>query len=110
MKVSVGRLVYLFAFLSVASYALVTLRGPKGVHALMEKQTQIHLMEKRNADLARQIELLRERNKRIGDNPAEQERIIREQLKLVRPHDIFFISGDPREELVKGFALKLRLG
>ncbi|HTS27123.1 MAG TPA: septum formation initiator family protein [Bryobacteraceae bacterium] len=97
MKVSVGRLVYLFAFLSVASYAYVTLRGPKGVHALMDKQAQIHLMEKRNADLARQIEQLRERNNRITDNPSEQERIIREQLKLVRPGEKVFITGPPEK-------------
>ena len=51
MKVSVVRYAYVIALITVFGYAFVTLRGPKGVNALFDKQAQIQKMEKRNADL-----------------------------------------------------------
>jgi cell division protein FtsB len=97
MKVSLARYVYLIAFVLVAGYAYVTLRGPKGVQALVDKQAQIRQMEKRNADLDKEIERKREHIKRLGDNPAEQELEIRERLKLVHPNEKVFITGPPEK-------------
>jgi cell division protein FtsB len=95
MKVSIARFAYVIAFLAVASYSVVTLRGPRGVHALFERQAQIRLMEKRNAELDRDIERKREHIKRLGNNPSEQELEIRDRLKLVRPNEKVFITGPP---------------
>lgn len=95
MKVSLARYAYAIVFVMVASYAFVTLRGPKGVQALLDKQAQIRQMEKRNADLDKQIERKREYIKRLGDNPSEQELKIRERLKLVHPNEKVFITGPP---------------
>jgi cell division protein FtsB len=97
MKVSLARYAYLIAFVLVAGYAFVTLRGPRGVHALFEKQAQIRQMEKRNADLDKEIERKREHIKRLGDNPADQELEIRERLKLVHPNEKVFITGPPKK-------------
>ncbi|MBZ5624411.1 MAG: septum formation initiator family protein [Acidobacteriia bacterium] len=97
MKASVARYAYVVAFIVVASYALVTLRGPKGVHALFAKQAQIREMEKRNADLDKEIERKREHIRRLSDNPADQELEIRERLKLVRPNEKVFITGPPKQ-------------
>ena len=97
MKGSV-HFVYAIAFLLVASYAFVTLHGPKGVQALIDKRAQIHDMEKRNADLAKDIERKREHIKRLGDNSAEQELEIRERLKLIRPNEKVFITGEPENK------------
>jgi cell division protein FtsB len=98
MKASLARFAYMVAVLLAGSYALVTLRGPKGLPALYEKRTQIHEMEKRNQTLTREIERKREHIRRLADNPAEQELEIRERLKLVRPNEKVYIIGDPGKQ------------
>ena len=95
MKAPFTRFAFVFAFLAVVSYAFVTLRGPKGIPALLEKNRQIELMEKRNTSLAQEIERKRDRIKRLTDNPAEQELEIRQRLKLVHPGEKVFIVGEP---------------
>jgi cell division protein FtsB len=91
MKAPLVRLTYAIAFFLVVGYAVVTLRGPRGVTAWLDKQHQIHELEKRNAGLAQEIERKREHIKRLNDTPAEQELEIRERLKLVHPKDKVFI-------------------
>lgn len=98
MKAPFTRFVFVVAFLLVAGYALVTLRGPRGIPALAEKQRQIEDMEKRNAALARDIERMRERVKRLTDNPGEQELEARDKLKLLHPGEKVYITGDPAKK------------
>jgi|ERR1035437_3025486 cell division protein FtsB len=98
MKAFFARFAYLIAFLGVAAYAFVTLRGPHGIHALMDKQRQIQEMEKRNAATAQEIERMRERIKRLTDDPAQQELEIRERLKLVHPGEKVYITGEPEKK------------
>jgi cell division protein FtsB len=98
MKASLARFAYMVAILLAGSYALVTLRGPKGLPALYEKRVQIREMEKRNQILTREIERKREHIRRLSDNPAEQELEIRERLKLVRPNEKVYIIGDPGKQ------------
>lgn len=93
MKSNLTRFAYAVVFILVATYAIVTLRGPKGVHALVEKQAQIQEQERRNAELTRDLERERERIRRLKDNPAEQDLEIRERLKLVHPGEKVYITG-----------------
>lgn len=95
MKGSLSRFAYAIAILVVASYAFVTLRGPKGLHAITEKREEITRLEKRNASLAQEIERKREHIRRLAENPAEQEMEIRERLKLVKPNEKIYIIGNP---------------
>ena len=95
MKVPFLRISYLIALLLVAGYAVVTLRGPKGIPALIAKQHQIEQAEKHNAELAREIERQRDHIQRLANSPAEQELEIRERLKLVHPGEKVFITGQP---------------
>jgi cell division protein FtsB len=81
----------LVTLLLVAGYAVITLRGPHGIPAWLDKQNQIHQLERRNAGLAQEIERKREHIKRLNNNPAEQELEIRERFKLVHPNDKVFI-------------------
>ena len=97
MKTSFSRLAYAIAVLLVASYALITLRGPKGLHAIGEKRAEIRELEKRNQSLAQEIERKREHIRRLSDNPAEQELEIRERLKLVHPNEKVYIIGRPQK-------------
>jgi len=98
MKALITRSAYLLAVLMLAAYAYVTLRGPRGVHALVEKQSMIREAEKVNADLAGEIERKREHIKRLENDPAQQELEIRERLKLARPNEKIFIIGQPAKE------------
>jgi cell division protein FtsB len=98
MKVPPTRFVCVMAFLMVIGYAFFTLRGPKGIPGLLEKQRQIHEMENRNSGLTREIEWKREHIKRLTDNPAEQEMEIRQRLKLVHPGEKIYIVGEPEKK------------
>jgi len=95
MRRALGRWVFGVVFTGVALYAAVTLTGPHGVHALEEKQRLIQEMQKRNAIEAQKIERIKEHIKRLDGNPDEQEREIRERLKLVHPDEKVFITGEP---------------
>lgn len=94
MRSSVAKVCYALAVLVAASYALVTLRGPQGIPALIQKQKQIRTLEKENGDLARDIENRRERIKRLREDESAQELEIRQRLKLVRPGEKVFILQD----------------
>ncbi|HEX3743911.1 MAG TPA: septum formation initiator family protein [Bryobacteraceae bacterium] len=98
MKRAFRRSAFAVAFMGVVIYAAVTLTGPHGVHAWMEKERLIQEMQKRNASEARQIERIKEHIKRLDGNPDEQEREIRERLKLVHPDEKVFITGDPAKQ------------
>jgi len=97
MRVSLFRFLIAFAILAVGGYAFVTLRGPKGIPALIEKNRQIELMEKHNSELAQEVERMRVRVKRLNDNPSEQELEIRHRLKLVHPGERVYILGEPNK-------------
>ena len=98
MRSSVARLGYALIVLVAASYALITLRGPQGVPALIQKQKEIRQLEKQNADLAREIESRRQRIQRLREDESEQELEIRQRLKLVRPGEKVFILQEPVAE------------
>jgi cell division protein FtsB len=98
MKAHLARIAYVAAFLAVMSYAFFTLRGPRGIPALLERQRQIQDMQERNAKLDKEIERMRDHIKRLTDNPAQQELEIRERLKLVKPGEKVYITGDPAKQ------------
>jgi cell division protein FtsB len=98
MRSSVARLGYALIVLVAASYALITLRGPQGVPALIQKQKEIRQLETQNADLAREIEFRRQRIQRLREDESEQELEIRQRLKLVRPGEKVFILQEPVPE------------
>jgi len=98
MKTPLLRIAYLAALLLVSGYALMTLRGPRGIPALIAKQHQIAEGEQRNAALARDIERQREHIQRLADSPNEQELEIRGRLKLVHPDEKVFITGQPDKQ------------
>ncbi len=94
MRASLAKFAFVLVTLLVAVYAFFTLRG--GIPALFDKQRQIHELEQRNADLARQIGEKRDRIQRLRESETEQELEIRQRLKLVRPGEKVFILQDPK--------------
>jgi cell division protein FtsB len=98
MKPSLAKIGSAVAILLVVGYAFFALRGPQGVPALLEKRRQIQQLEQRNAMLAREIELKRQRIRRLRENQDEQELEIRQRLKLVRPGEKVFILQDQEKK------------
>jgi cell division protein FtsB len=98
MKAPFTRFGYALAFLAVATYAVSALTGPKGLHALAEKQKQIHVLENQNAELAKENERLREHIDRLGNDPSEQELELRDRYKLANPRDKVYVLGKPKAQ------------
>jgi cell division protein FtsB len=98
MRTRLKRWAFGIAFVGVMLYAFVTLTGPRGVKALMDKRLLIEEMQKRNAIEAQRIERIKEHIDRIEKNPAEQELEIRDRLKLVHPDEKVFITGKPDKQ------------
>ena len=95
MKAFLSRLCFAVVLLAMASYAYVTLQGPKGVRAWLEQETSIAEMEKVNTKLIRENGQKRDYITRLGSDPAVQDQVIHEQIKLVHPGDKVFITGPP---------------
>jgi cell division protein FtsB len=97
MKLPFGRVAFLGVFLAVVSFAFYTLRGPRGVPALLEINRQIDAKEASNARLAQQVERLRDRIHHLEDDPATLELEIRKRLKLMRKGEKIYIDPAPEE-------------
>jgi len=94
MKSFLTKFVGVIAVLIFAGYAFFTLQGPHGLPELIQKRRLIRDYEKKNADLARQIEEERARIARFNEGKPDQELTIRERLKLVKPDEKMFILQD----------------
>lgn len=94
MKSSLTKFAGVVALLFFAGYAFLALQGPHGVPDLIQKRRLIREYEKKNADLARQIEEERARIGRFNEGKPDQELKIRERLKLVKPDEKVFILQD----------------
>ena len=92
MKAPLTRFALLFVFLLAVSYAFVAF--PKGMHAWREKQRQIQEKEKSNTVLVQEVEKQKERIHRLDTDPEQQELEIRKRLKLARPDEKVFITGE----------------
>jgi cell division protein FtsB len=83
----------------LGAYALFTVRGPNGVHALTEKRKLIRGLQEQNASMSADNERRRDRIRRLKDSRAEQELEIRERLKMVKPGETQFILPEtPKEQ------------
>jgi len=96
------RIAVLIVFVLVGVYGYVSLRGPQGIPALMEKWREIRKLEEENANLQRENEYRQERIKKLQESPSEQELEIRKKLKLLRPGETSFILPDqPKQDETK---------
>ena len=77
-----------------AVYGLITLRGPRGLEALLEKHREVRHLEEQNAARARENQLRQHHIERLENSASEQEMEIRKQLKLLRPGETTFLLPD----------------
>ena len=93
------RAAVLILFVLVGVYGYMSLRGPQGIPALMEKWREIRKLEEENANLQRENQYRLDRIKKLQESPSEQELEIRKKLKLLRPGETSFILPDqPKAE------------
>jgi cell division protein FtsB len=98
MKAPLARIAYAVALFAVLGYAFITLRGPHGVPGLLEKQRQIRSMEQENQQLNQEIGRLQDHIRRLDNDPGEQELEIRQRLKLLKPGEKVYITGEPAKK------------
>jgi len=85
---------YLLGAVLLIGYAVIALKGPQGIQALVEKRHEIQRLTEQNTLRQHENERLKERIHRLEDNSSEQEMEIRKQLKLLRPGETTFILPD----------------
>jgi cell division protein FtsB len=95
MKLLLRNSGYLTVIVMVAVCALIAIRGPQGIPALMEKRKEISTLQEQNADLQKENERKRDRILRLQVSSAEQELEIRNRLKLLRKGETSFILPEP---------------
>ena len=82
----------LFAGLAVLGvYMLFILRGQHGIDALQKKHEEIRAIQEQNAELKREIEERKDRNRRLRENPEEQELEVRKRLNLLKKGEKHFV-------------------
>jgi len=79
-------------------YMVAALRGPYGVAALDRKRGEIRALQVQNEELKREIEERRDRNRRLKENPEEQELEIRRRLNLLRKGEKYFVVPEAPKE------------
>jgi cell division protein FtsB len=92
MKYPAIRIGYGLALMMAVMYAFFTMRGPHGISAWMEKRQQIRQLEESNATLMRENQDRRDYIERLDNSRDEQELVIRERLKLVKPNEKMFMK------------------
>ena len=80
----------------LAAYAAIMLRGPQGVSALQERRREVRSLQEENANLARDIELKKERIERLKSDAGTQELEVRKRLKMQHKDDREFILPDAK--------------
>jgi cell division protein FtsB len=75
----------------LGAYMLIALRGQHGIGALQKKQEEIRAVQEQNAELKREIEERKARNRRLRENPEEQELEVRRRLNLLKKGEKHFV-------------------
>ena len=79
-------------------YAVLAVRGPNGMPALMEKRRQISALQEENAILAAENQRRVDRIQKLESDRSVQELEIRKRLKLLHPGETQFIIPDQKPE------------
>jgi cell division protein FtsB len=91
MKLWLRRAIWAACLIGVSACAVIALRGPQGIPALLEKRREMRALMERNEELRRDLERRRDRIRKLNDSQAEQEMEIRKKLKLLKPGETTFI-------------------
>ena len=96
MRFSLRKAAFSVVVLCGVAYGFVSLQGPNGISALLERRREIRRIETENTELERQISLRRQRIQKLESDPEEQEKEIRKRFKLAPPDEkVFVLDGQP---------------
>lgn len=79
-------------------YLVLAFRSPLGLPMLHNRWQEVRDMQLQNAELKRDVEMRRDRIRRLEENAAEQELEIRKQLKMLKPGETTFILPENAEK------------
>ncbi len=79
---------FILLFVGAAPLVYLNFFGSGGVLTLREHRADLLELEREHHELRGEVEQLREKLKRLDDDPRETERIAREEYNLARPGDI----------------------
>jgi cell division protein FtsB len=85
------------ALVGVGTFAVYTLQGPRGIQNFLDHQQEIRKLQMQNFDLMKENQRKREYLERLSDSASEQDKAIRERLKLLRPGEKTFILPEGRK-------------
>ncbi len=97
MKLPLRTILSTGALLLAGGYLLFSFLGPDGIPRVLDKRHQIRELQGQNADLRREIEERKERIRSFSDNPAERERHVREDLRLLKKDETIFVLQDQKK-------------
>ncbi len=86
-----ARIVYAVVIMAAFLYAVHSLRGPRGVSAWMQKETEAQKLEERVSALARENEQKAIELEVVRKKRDQQELMIRDRLKLLRRDEKLYI-------------------
>ncbi len=96
MKLSLRTLLSTSALLAAGGYLLFSFLGPDGVPMVLEKRRQIRELQRQNADVQKEIRDRRARIQDLSESPTEQDRKVREELRLLKKDETTFVLQDQK--------------
>ena len=95
MNPVVRRIAFTVAFALLGAYGYFTLTGPQGIPGVMEKRHEIRRLQEQNANLTREIDIKRERIRKLTLSKSEQDLEIRRKTNKVQPGDTEYMLSNP---------------
>jgi cell division protein FtsB len=95
MNLVVRRIAFTVAFVLVGVYGYFTLSGPQGIPGVLEKRREIRRLQEQNANLVQEIEIKKERIRKMTLSKSEQDLEIRRKTQKVLPGDTEYMLRNP---------------
>ena len=96
MKISFLKIAYALIVLCGVAYAFVELRGPNGIHGLFDKRQQVRQLEAETNSCKGRSTRSRIASNASKSDPREQDKEIRDRLKLASPDEKVFILDEKK--------------
>jgi hypothetical protein len=90
-------LLYAAAVVITGAFAAYRLAGPEGIPLIIEKRRQVEQLRRANVALKHELQLRRERVRRLAESKAELEREIRRQLRLQKKDEKTFLLPEAKK-------------
>lgn len=90
-------LLYVVVVAAAGAVAAYRLAGPEGIPLMIEKHRQLEQMRRGNLELEREVQLRKERVRRLEESKAEVERELRRQWKLQKKEERTFLLPEAKK-------------